>query len=252
MSPSSPFSNPPPPPGGIIKGTDVVLAIVATVLLYLVGMALVGILVPPGAADAPGPSAQVATLAQLAVMSAALLGAVYLVVVRRSGQSWRDLGYVRCDPMWIRRAVLLAVVLLPIVMMFAAMVRDAIPAREGPDLATLIVPKDLSWFAALVTLVYAGLIAPIAEEVFFRGLLFGWLRRHLRFAIAAPLGAAAFAILHQRPDAIAAAFVIGLVLSWLYERSRSLVPAITLHQVVNTAQLGLLYLGALARPAAAV
>src|SRR3546814_9965541 len=78
-------------------------------------------------------------------------------------------------------------------------------------------------------LLLVGVLVPFIEEIIFRGLLFGWLRKHLRFLLAAPVVALLFAVAHQVWMLVPVLFFMGLVLAAATERSGSLWPPIILH-----------------------
>ncbi|MEO9968457.1 MAG: type II CAAX endopeptidase family protein [Hyphomonadaceae bacterium] len=85
-------------------------------------------------------------------------------------------------------------------------------------------------------LLYVILIAPIVEEVGFRGILLGFFRgRGMPKIIAVLITAAGFAALHTQYTlpAIAAVFILGLVLGWLRLASNSIGPPIIAHIAVN-------------------
>lgn len=82
-----------------------------------------------------------------------------------------------------------------------------------------------------------GILAPIAEEVVFRGAilrklltLFGKQKHWIAIAVSAAL----FGLLHGNLPQFIHAFVIGLLLGWLYYRTDSLIPGILFHWVNNT------------------
>lgn len=80
------------------------------------------------------------------------------------------------------------------------------------------------------------LLAPIAEELVFRGAvlrkLLEWKpeRRWLMITLSALL----FALAHMNPAQLLHPFLIGLLLGWLYERTGSIVPGIIFHWANNT------------------
>ncbi len=81
----------------------------------------------------------------------------------------------------------------------------------------------------------AVVIAPIAEEFFFRGLLQTLLLRlvHRRW-LSIVLASLAFGAVHfQQPHAMAALTVLALLIGYSYERTGSLVPPILIHAVFN-------------------
>ena len=80
-----------------------------------------------------------------------------------------------------------------------------------------------------------GLLAPVCEELVFRGAvlraLLRWTPRHWT-AIA--ISALLFALVHANPAQMPHAFVIGLLLGWLYYRTDSVVPGVVYHWVNNS------------------
>jgi membrane protease YdiL (CAAX protease family) len=87
------------------------------------------------------------------------------------------------------------------------------------------------------------LMAPLAEEIFFRGFLFRGLRRRFRFWPAALISGAAFGLVHIAPVTARQAagtaliapalFVVGMGLAFVYERRKSLLAPMTAHAVFN-------------------
>jgi membrane protease YdiL (CAAX protease family) len=80
------------------------------------------------------------------------------------------------------------------------------------------------------------LLAPIAEEMVFRGAalrtLLEWKpeRRWLMITLSALL----FALAHMNPAQFIHPFLIGLLLGWMYERTGSIIPGIIYHWANNT------------------
>ena len=80
------------------------------------------------------------------------------------------------------------------------------------------------------------LLAPVAEEVVFRGAVLHTLLQwqpHRRWAMIA-LSALLFALAHLNPAQLLHPFAIGLLLGWMYERTGSILPGIVYHWVNNT------------------
>jgi membrane protease YdiL (CAAX protease family) len=80
-----------------------------------------------------------------------------------------------------------------------------------------------------------GLIAGVSEEIFFRGFMLTRLREHWGSRRAIVVTAACFGVLHVDPNGIhmALAFVMGLYLGFVVERTGSTLPAIVCHVVNN-------------------
>lgn len=81
-----------------------------------------------------------------------------------------------------------------------------------------------------------GILAPIAEELVFRGAVLRSLLRWNRTNhwVSIGLSAVAFALVHINPAQMPHAFLAGLLLGWLYYRSGSIVPGVAFHWVNNS------------------
>jgi len=81
--------------------------------------------------------------------------------------------------------------------------------------------------------------APISEEVCFRGMLYGGLRRGLPRIPAALVGGLVFGGLHALTgvSAVPPLIAFGFILSLLYEKTGSIVPGILLHMLNNSVAL---------------
>lgn len=86
------------------------------------------------------------------------------------------------------------------------------------------------------------LIAPFAEEICFRGMLFGGLRTRLPFWAAALGAGLFFGLLHYStgPSAVPSLVVLGMIFALVYERTGSLWPAIIMHVMNNAFALAVL------------
>ncbi len=203
------------------------------------GVALLGALAIAGLA--PGTGAVVSILGILVFQAAALLLAVYIVILRRRGLNWPDLGLHAASHAWYRRAVLAALLALPVTWAVNAAVQSIIGRdMENPQLAALA-PLDLSWTGFLGLLVMIGFVMPLVEEILFRGILYRWLRAHMKVPLAAVISALCFSVLHGVPTLIPAIAVLGIGLALLTEASGSLWPAVVTHALYNSLTLVLLF-----------
>ncbi len=83
-------------------------------------------------------------------------------------------------------------------------------------------------------------LAPFAEEVLFRGVLFEGLCRELGTAGAATASALLFAACHAIPEQVPGLFVLGMFLQFLRLRTGSLWPSIWVHAGFNACGLAAL------------
>ena len=80
-----------------------------------------------------------------------------------------------------------------------------------------------------------GLLAPFAEELVFRGaILRSLLSSRLSPLIAIIISAFFFALIHMNPAQMPHAFLIGLLLGWLYYRTGSILPGMAFHWANNS------------------
>lgn len=107
-------------------------------------------------------------------------------------------------------------------------------------------PDELGADSGLPALVAAAflvaVVAPVAEEVFFRGYVFGALRNWKGMWIGALLTGLIFGAIHvgSAPDPLYLPLlaVFGFVLCLLYVKTRSLYPPIVLHAINNSIAFG--------------
>lgn len=101
-----------------------------------------------------------------------------------------------------------------------------------PDFSTQELAKVMSSRWGYLTIC---IFAPLVEEVVFRGAVLRSLLQRMdsRWGAIA-LSALFFALVHLNPAQMPHAFLIGLLLGWMYERTRSILPGIMVHWVNNT------------------
>ena len=169
----------------------------------------------------------------------AVMAALWLVMVRRRGFTWRDLGWVPVSRGWVALGGVAALAILAAALSLELLYVQVTGDEDIPLLAEAM-PRSVPGFIAV--LASGAVAAPIAEEFLFRGMFYRWLRGRWGVAVGAVVSAFTFSALHL-PGAADAVhiFVIGLALAWLYERSGSLWPAMMLHGVNNAVSLGGLY-----------
>jgi membrane protease YdiL (CAAX protease family) len=138
------------------------------------------------------------------------------------------LGYLAVAPLWVGLAILFAYVFNLL----------NIPARIHPAL------QYLSAFTPpwrLLAVFEAVILAPLAEEVFFRGLVQSFFRRALHSPrLAILLASAIFAAVHyNQPQAIPSFFALALALGYNYERTGRLTGPILIHAIFNAVNLAM-------------
>ncbi len=97
--------------------------------------------------------------------------------------------------------------------------------------------EDLVWGSSsltMISLLEVVILAPLFEELVFRGLLFAILRRKFRFLPAALMSAAIFGLAHGYGIVgLVSVCYSGVLWAWIYERTGSLAPGILAHAINN-------------------
>lgn len=163
-----------------------------------------------------------------------LLGVPILATRLRGNGPRRDLGLwstLRDAPMGLAVGVASQLVLVPLVTLPVLLLTDAdqddleAPARELTDKAT--------GAGVLLLVLVVVVMAPLAEEVFFRGMLQRTLRRRLPLWPAILVTSVLFAVSHFQALQLPALAAFGVVLSVLAHRSGRLGPSIWAHVGFN-------------------
>ncbi len=103
------------------------------------------------------------------------------------------------------------------------------------------ITRDLGFGHGALGTVAAGVLivlaAPVSEEVFFRGFIFGGLRKRLSFVTAALISAGIFGLFHYTGagslGVVPQLAFLGFALCWVYEETGSIYPTIAIHAVNN-------------------
>jgi len=151
--------------------------------------------------------------------------------------------------------------LLAVVLAVLPMGRDAPPAlalREAGwryavfgALGTLVLSVTVSWIGPepegmkqvmelaqdrgklLPSLFAFALLAPVVEELIFRGLLYGWIEGRWGSMVALVVSSLAFAAAHYEPAHIVLVLPLGFLFGWLRRRTNSLMPSLVSHIINN-------------------
>ena len=90
---------------------------------------------------------------------------------------------------------------------------------------------DYGWIGAFMKV---AVIAPVVEELIFRGLILQGFRKNYNAFVAVFMSALLFALFHLNPWQFPATFILGLLLGWLVVRTNSIVLSIIGHSINNT------------------
>ncbi|MGE3910579.1 MAG: lysostaphin resistance A-like protein [Chloroflexota bacterium] len=214
------------------------LVIAATLLIILIAngpaLAYAAYAGPGGVCSVPG-----FVTAALSV-DIALLGVTYLRFIRPGVLTLADLGVGRMVTM---RHVGLGLLVGVGVLLVSAVIQSIMQAFgvRQTQLADLQCIRDFPLSGFFGVVLAGGVMAPIAEEVYFRGYVFRSYLQTRGPLVAYGVTSLLFALLHLNPPAIIPIFALSLIFCYVYRQTGSIVPSIIGHAVNNAAAFCILY-----------
>jgi membrane protease YdiL (CAAX protease family) len=158
---------------------------------------------------------------------------------------WREaLGFRGPQlPRALLLAVLVVVVLLPVALglqQVSAVVLAKLGWPPENQFAVTLLAGTKSWGMRIYLGAFAVVLAPVAEEFIFRGMLYPFVKQ-LGWPRLAWFGVSfVFALIHDDAATFVPLFVLALALTWLYEKTDNLLAPIAAHSLFNATNLVLL------------
>ena len=119
-------------------------------------------------------------------------------------------------------------------MLFFNFILDFIPFSEGMLEMLNDTINMFSDFPLWQAIVGNALLIPFLEEVVFRGLIFGRLRRAMPAIVAAIITSIVFGLMHGHPILMVWAFFFSMLLCYARVNTDSILPGIIIHVIVNS------------------
>ncbi len=98
------------------------------------------------------------------------------------------------------------------------------------ELFNRVFESDYGWVGAFLKV---AIIAPIVEELIFRGMILNGFRRNYNGFVAVFMSALLFSLFHLNPWQMPSTFVLGLLVGWLILRTNNIFVAIIGHSINN-------------------
>lgn len=171
-----------------------------------------------------------------------LVGSVYFFGLRRRGYSFHMLGLGTPDLTWTFLGALIGMIAIPLSALIAIAIQLALGRPIENTQLPFLAPEGFSWVGAILMFLLAGLIAPFAEELYFRGVLYKWLRGSWGVWPGILISSLIFGVVHGEISVAGSAFILGVIITWAYERSGSLWIAFLIHAINNGVKIAMLYL----------
>jgi len=180
--------------------------------------------------------------AQLILLSVPSI--IYVFLKMRRGKEWshirEELGLTRGDPIYYVRA--LGVAFVTGVLMLGVMRMVPENVLESPMVSTSLYAGMSPSFSSFIgAWIREGFYVALGEEVFFRGLLGGWLERRYGFNSGNLIQSIVFLLPHLLLLLVSTSFWVvifvqflaGWALGWLRLRSDSIFPGWLAHSLMN-------------------
>lgn len=161
-----------------------------------------------------------------------VLGVPWLIKRRRT--TLKDIGLHRLlswmDIVWAPAGAIVYLILTALVTAAATVLLPFIDYAQKQNTGFSQLSSQPEYLLAFISLV---IIAPLAEEILFRGYLFGKLRKHVSLWASILITSLLFALVHFQWNVSVDVFALSIVLCLLRVVSGSLWPSILLHMLKN-------------------
>lgn len=173
-----------------------------------------------------------------------LIGLVFYLVRIRYRLSWDYLGLEKASASLKNIIIGIGggISLVFLVAIAAAILESIIPQPIQPQPFVDIFLKIENWKELSIALMVVIVLAPINEEIFFRGFLYPYLRDRLGVRLGQLGSAMVFGALHLDPFRFVPLTMGGIGLAVIYQRTKSLYASILAHAVWNTVMILILLL----------
>jgi membrane protease YdiL (CAAX protease family) len=221
-------------------------------VVVLVGCLYAGLFLGAWAQQLASPVPAGISVGQMLIATLSFQGATLVLIVpflRRHQVSWREaFGF---DNHW-RQASFLGLIALCLFLPVGRGLQLAIielmqriphfPIRPVEQEAVQTLRIAASWVDRLALGAVTILLAPVAEEMLFRGILYPWIKQAGFPRLALWGTSIIFAAIHQNLVAFLPLLLLALLLAALYEKTNNLLAPITAHASFNAVNFALLYL----------
>lgn len=200
------------------------------------GMSALFAVFPQAATALDGFHPTVAFLIQYLIQFAILFFPLWVFVVDKYNLSLADLGFKKVGIGQVIKTVLLCYGFYLVVSMaiaaFLSYTGLRLPGFEEQDSYLPLFGYDA--FGLSIAFVVVAIMAPLLEELFFRGFIYRTFKKTWPVWLASILTAVVFALVHFQFQTFLPLFFLGLILNYAYQRTGSLWTSVAFHSLNNT------------------
>ena len=143
--------------------------------------------------------------------------------------------YAELSPKWLRTRPW-AVLAWSVVASMGALIPSIWIQEQMPELPNFAEQEFGTIMATPWGYLVIGLLAPLSEEIVMRGAILKELLKSEKLGVwpAITISALMFALIHMNPAQMPHAFLIGLLLGWMYWHTGSILPGVAYHWANNS------------------
>ncbi|MCL5073301.1 MAG: CPBP family intramembrane metalloprotease [Actinobacteria bacterium] len=174
-----------------------------------------------------------------AIQALLMLGVVWFFAIYWRGASIRDLGfryYSILKTIWYTFISLLFIFLISFLYVLAL---KSIFGIEAPPskIDELVANRNIS---SNILIIVTAVVAPFCEEIYFRGFLYPAFKKSFGVLAALFLSSFLFSLAHLELYSFIPIMIIGWLLAYIYEKTKSIFTVIFLHSVYNLILISIL------------
>jgi membrane protease YdiL (CAAX protease family) len=217
----------------------------AQALCLFLGTALIAVLQKLGVSGFKNPE----DFGNPLVATLSFQGATWILIpifLRLHGVKFRDAFGLKKDnwPIALLLAAAVVVVILPVAEVLVQLSVQVLHhwgwKAHNEEAVTMLTGAKAFWMRLYLDF-FAVVLAPVAEEFIFRGVLYSSLKQLGQPKLAFFGVSALFALIHGDAAIGLSLFVLALALTWLYEKTDNLLAPIAAHSLFNLANLVMLH-----------
>ncbi|WP_237150132.1 CPBP family intramembrane glutamic endopeptidase [Planococcus kocurii] len=166
------------------------------------------------------------------IMAIVFTAVLYFVVLKPNGQSFRTVG-LKSFPLREWKQIVVWTVIL-IVVSIALVVAMSFIGIGTENNKTESLQSQMTLLNFAIGFVSAAIISPIYEEIFYRGFLYRFFSSRYGVLSGITISSLIFTVVHIPTfNTLPVNFVSGLVFSWVYQKTGSIIPSILIHGTFN-------------------
>lgn len=166
------------------------------------------------------------------IMAIIFTTALYFIVLKPKEQSWKAVGL---NPFPLRAWKLIAVwTIILIVVSIVLVIGMSFIGVGTENSKTESLQSQMTLLNFTIGFVSAAIISPIYEEIFYRGFLYRFFSSRYGVLSGMLISSLIFTVVHIPTfNTLPVNFVSGLIFSWVYHKTGSIIPSILIHGIFN-------------------